>query len=193
MKIFQTILRPAVFATALLNANAASAALVNLSLTGEAQVGSSFSVLVWVDDLFSGFPSTDELLAFGLNVENSSPELFSFTGVNITAPFANDSMQLTLDAAGSAFPGVSNASGNPSVLLASLTFFAHRAGDGMLGIRSDLMDPNQGLIFSESAAQNLNADLAVHVSAVPLPASLPLLFTGISLLVGIARSRDMAA
>ena len=63
----------------------------------------------------------------------------------------------------------------------------------MLGIRTDLMDPNQGLIFSESAPLNLNADLAVHVSAVPLPASLPLLFTGISLLVGIARSRDMAA
>ena len=193
MKIFQTILRPAVFATVLLNANTASAALVNLSLTSEAQVGSSFSVLVWVDDLFSDLPSTEELLTFGFNVENSSPELFSFTGVNITAPFANDSTQLTLDAAGSAFPGVSNESGNPSVLLASLTFFAHRAGDGMLGIRSDLMDPNQGLIFSESATQNLNADLAVHVSAVPLPASLPLLFTGISLLVGIARSRDMAA
>ena len=193
MKIFQRILRPAVFATVLLNANTASAALVNLSLTGEAQVGSSFSVLVWVDDLFSGLPSTEELLTFGFNVENSSPELFSFTGVNITVPFANDSTQLTLDAAGSAFPGVSNESGNPSVLLASLTFFAHRTGDGMLGIRSDLMDPNQGLIFSGSATQNLNADLAVHVSAVPLPASLPLLFTGISLLVGIARSRDMAA
>lgn len=120
--MFIKILAQAVLAAVLLNANVVSAAVVNLSLAGVAQSGSSFTVDVWAHELFSGLPSEEELLAFGMTVANSSPELFSFTGVNIATSFTDDSALLNLDAAGSAFPGVINELVNQSILLASLTF-----------------------------------------------------------------------
>lgn len=187
--MFKKILAQAVLAVALLNTNAVSAAVVNLSLAGVAQSGSSFTVDVWVNELFSGLPSDEELLAFGMTVANSSPGLFSLTGVNIAAPFADDSALPGLDAAGSVFPGIVNELGNQSILLASLTFFAHDAGNGSLGIRTDLLDPGQGLIFFQNSAVSMDADLAVNVSPVPLPAALPMMLGGITLLAGIARRR----
>jgi hypothetical protein len=190
MNMFKKLLVQMLFAAALFNATAASAAVVNLSLNGSAQVGSTFTVEVWANDLFDGLASDEELLAFGMTVANSSAELFSFTGASIAAPFADDSAWLGLDAAGSAFPGVVNEVGSQSILLASLTFFAHDAGNGSLGIRTDLLDPSQGLIFFQNGAVSMNADLAVNVSPVPLPATLPILLGGMSLLAGIARRRN---
>lgn len=187
--MFKKILAQAVLMAALLNTNAVSAAVVNLSLASAAQAGSSFTVDVWANELFSGLPTNEELLAFGITVANNSPGLFSFTGVNIAAPFTDDSVLLGLDAAGSVFPGIVNELGNQSILLASLTFFAHDAGNGSLGIRTDLLDPGQGLIFFQNGAVSMNADLAVNVSPVPLPAALPMMLGGITLLAGIARRR----
>ena len=189
MKMFKKRLAQVVLAAALLTTHAVSAAVVNLSLAGAAQAGSSFRVDVWANELFSGLPSDEELLAFGMTVANSSPELFSLTGVNIAVPFANDSALLGLDAAGSVFPGLVNKLDSQSILLASLTFFAHDAGNGSLGIRTDLLNPSQGLIFFQSSAVNMNADLAVNVSPVPLPSALPMMLGGLSLLAGIARRR----
>ena len=189
MKMFKKRLAQVVLAAALLTTHAVSAAVVNLSLAGAAQAGSSFRVDVWANELFSGLPSDEELLAFGMTVANSSPELFSLTGVNIAVPFANDSALLGLDAAGSVFPGLVNKLDSQSILLASLTFFAHDAGNGSLGIRTDLLNPDQGLIFFQSSAVNMNADLAVNVSPVPLPSALPMMLGGLSLLAGIARRR----
>ena len=189
MKMFKKRLAQIVLTAALLNTNAASAAVVSLSLAGAAQAGSSFVVDVWANELFSGLPSDEELLAFGMTVANSSPELFSLTGVNIAVPFADDSALLRLDAAGSVFPGIVNELDSQSILLASLTFFAHDAGNGSLGIRTDLLNPDQGLIFFQSSAVNMNADLAVNVSPVPLPSGLPMMLGGLSLLAGIARRR----
>ena len=189
MKMFKKRLAQIVLTAALLNTNAASAAVVSLSLAGAAQAGSSFIVDVWANELFSGLPSDEELLAFGMTVANSSPGLFSLTGVNIAVPFADDSALLGLDAAGSVFPGIVNELDSQSILLASLTFFAHDAGNGSLGIRTDLLNPSQGLIFFQSSAVNMNADLAVNVSPVPLPSGLPMMLGGLSLLAGIARRR----
>lgn len=189
MKMFKTILARALLLAALLNTHVATAAVVNLNLGGVAQSGSSFTVDVWVNELFSGLPSDEELLAFGITVANNSPGLFSFTGVNIAAPFIDDSAWLGLDVAGSAFPGVINELGTQSILLASLTFFAHAAGDGSLGIRSDMLDPGQGLIFFQSGTVSMNADLAVSVSPVPLPSVLPMMLGGMTLLAGFARRR----
>ena len=189
MKMFKKRLAQIVLTAALLNTNAASAAVVSLSLAGAAQAGSSFVVDVWANELFSGLPSDEELLAFGMTVANSSPGLFSLTGVNIAVPFADDSALLGLDAAGSVFPGLVNELGSQSILLASLTFFAHAAGNGSLSIRTDLLNPSQGLIFFQSSAVNMNADLAVNVSPVPLPSGLPMMLGGLSLLAGIARRR----
>jgi len=190
MKMFKKFLLAFLFAAALFNVTAASAAVVNLNLTDTVQVGSTFTVEVWANELFAGLQTDEEFLAFGMSVANNSPELFSFTGVTIATPFADDSALLTLDAAGSAFPGMSNQPDNQSMLLASLTFFANSAGNGTLGVRSDLTDPNQGLIFFKNGAMSLNADLNVNVSAVPLPAALPLLLSGMGLLVGVARHRN---
>lgn len=190
MKMFKKLLAQFLFTLALLNATAASAAVVNLNLANAAQVGSSFIVEVWANDLFTGLPSDEELLAFGLNVANNSPTLFSLTNVTIAVPFADDSALLSLDAAGSAFPGIRNQPGNQSMLLASLTFFANNAGNGTLGVHSDLIDPNQGLIFFQNGTMNINADLDVNVSAVPLPTALPLLLSGMGLLAGVGWRRN---
>jgi len=112
-----------------------------------------------------------------------------FVLVCLMLHFADDSALPGLDAAGSVFPGIVNELGNQSILLASLTFFAHDAGNGSLGIRTDLLDSGQGLIFFQSSAVSMNADLAVNVSPVPLPAAWSMMLGGITLLAGIARRR----
>lgn len=193
MKAFKNLLMVGVLCSGLLHSAWSSAAVVNLIPSSAVQVGSTFTVDVWVDQLFAGLPGDEALLAFGMTVANSSPQLFTFTGASIAAPFDDDSALVALDAAGSTFPGISNQPANQSVRLATLSFFAIGAGDGTLGIRSDLSDPNQGLIFFRNAAVSLNTDLAVSVTAVPLPAALPLMLGAISLLAGIARRRTAVA
>jgi len=190
MKLFNKLSLPLFFALILLNTTAVSAAVINLNLTGTAQVGSSFTVEVWADELFTGLQADEALLAFGMNVVNNASGLFSLTDVSIAAPFADDSALLSLDAAGSAFPGITNQPDNQSILLASLNFFANNAGTGTLGVRSDPLDFGQGLIFFQSDNTSINADLVVNVSAVPLPAALPLLLSGMALFAGVVRRRN---
>ena len=189
MNTFKQFLAACLVCSGLGYTAASSAAVVNLSLSSPAQAGAFFTVDVLVSELFVGLASNEELLAFGMTVANSSPGLFSFTGSSIAAPFDDDSALVGLAAAGSVFPGIQNQPANQSILLATLTFYALDSGSGTLGIRSDLNDPNQGLIFLQSTPLNLNADLAVTVAPVPLPAALPLLLAGVSLFAGFAQRR----
>lgn len=193
MKTFKNLLMVGVLCSGLLHGAWSSAAVVTLTSSSAVQAGSAFTVDVWVDQLFAGLSGDAALLAFGMTVVNSSPDLFTFTGASIAAPFDDDSALVGLHAAGSTFPGISNQPANQSLMLVTLSFFAIGAGDGTLGIRSDLSDPNQGLIFFQNAPVSLNADLAISVTTVPLPAALPLMLGAISLLAGIVRRRTTVA
>lgn len=171
--------------------NATQAASVNLNLASPAIKGSSFKVEVWSNDLFDGLSPTESLLSFGFNIVNNNPSLFTLQNVDITSPFTNESLLAGIDAHGVSedFFGISNQPSTQSVLLASLTFMANEVGSGSIGINSDLTDLLQGFSYFEAGQVSINGDLNIKVAAVPLPASLPLLISGLGMLSLACRKR----
>jgi hypothetical protein len=182
MKTVKNLWIAGLFCWGLMHGVVSSAAVVSLNLTGPVQAGSTFDVDVWVNDLFSGLATDDQLASFGFNVVNGSPGLFRFINSTIRPPFDDDSAYFGLDAAGSPFPAIDNIPTTQSLWLATLTFDALAAGSGTLGVRTELTAPNQGLIFVLGAPIGLNADLTVNVAPVPLPAALWMLLGGVTLL-----------
>jgi len=191
MNIIKELVKKSLFSALMLSAATASATSIDMNLTGPVEVGSAFTVEVWANDLFLGLDSDDELLGVGFEVNNNAPSVFSLTNVDIASPFEDDSSLLSIDAAGSAFPGIANTPENQSVLLASLTFMADSIGTGLLNVASDDFDFNQGLVFFNGFdAESINSDLTINVtSAVPVPASLPLLLSGMALFAGLVRRK----
>ena len=120
------------------------------------------------------FLGSDELLAFGFDV--ISPSSVTFNGATVGHGFFDDSaLFLDSDVAGSAFPGIS---GN-DILLASLSFSATSVGSYLIGIQSDIFNPNQGLITWLHPQIDATTFSLVSVS-VPEPPTMLLLLLGLA-------------
>jgi hypothetical protein len=156
-------------------ANATAAVVFEVPDT-EIGVGERFGVNI----IYTGLSADDELLAFGFDV--NSPAGLSFLGANIGAPFSDDSLLLPdTDVAGSAFPGLP---GGDDIILARLNFEAVSAGTRLIGIVSDLGDPNEGLFTLLDPQIDLTSSVTINV--VPVPGSLLLFGSG---LFGLFRLR----
>jgi len=139
--------------------------------------GETFVINVIVNGVtdLDPFLGSDELLAFGFDV--ISPSSVTFNGATVGHGFFDDSaLFLDTDVAGSAFPGIS---GN-DILLASLSFSATSVGSYLIGIQSDIFNPNQGLITWLHPQIDATTFSRVSVSvSVPEPPTILLLFLGL--------------
>lgn len=176
----------------LLSAAPSQAAIISFSLdtaSSQVQVGSFFDVDVVVHDLFANAVH-DELLAFGLNAFSSNTGLLKLTGSTINPLFSDDTLLVNLDAAGSAFPGITNfAAIAQGFNLATLHFQALAAGNVSIDIASDLLDFNQGLIFLNQGSVAISASSNLNISAVPLPPALLMFISGLAMSFGSFRKR----
>jgi hypothetical protein len=133
----------------------------------------------------------DEILAFGFDVFVTNLSIVNFVSAVIGPSFEDFSaFFLDTDVVGVAFPGLTD----DSLLLATLNFTALGPGDVTLGILSDLIDLNEGLIYLWAGAQDISASFGLKVSdaaaPVPEPASIFLFATGILGIAGLARKRS---
>lgn len=170
-------------ALSLAMADAANAATVSMNSSATSLVvGQAFTVDVFANDV----SEADQLLAFGFDVVTDAG--LSFLGADVIAPFLDDSgfFQDT-DVAGSIFPAMSGT----GIHLATLHFQAgSAAGLFYLGMATDpaSLGFSEGLI-TEFSVFDIAESLAVNVSAVPLPAALPLLVTGLMGIFGMGLRR----
>jgi len=175
-------------AASMLASSAVQAISVQLDVVPSIAVGETFNVDVIVNDVFVGKDGFEEALAFGFDVTISDSSIVSLIGVSVASPFDDDSAFFpNTDVAGSVFPGIANDGLNDSLLLATLTFQALLPGNLSLGIVSDLLDLNEGLIYFLDAPVDITATTSLTV--VPLPAPVWLFGSGLLGLVGIARRK----
>lgn len=159
-----------------------------VTLVGPTQVtlGSTFSFDVLLTDAV-GFE--DELLAFGFDVTSANPSIAQFTGATVYAPFNDDSASfVSTMVAGSVFPGLTRGDGT-SFLLARLTFQALAAGLTTLGITSDTLDLNEGLVYLLAGNQPLAATASIAIAPVPEPSAYVLLVAGLVVIGLVSRRR----
>jgi len=166
----------------------ASALTMDLSISDtDITVGESFSIGVWANDAAIDF---DEVLAFGFDNVNSDGSIVSYDGYTIGSEFSWDdsSWFIDTDVAGSVGfgPGITDA----GILLATLDYTALSDGDVTLGISSDMMDFNEGLVYLWDGSVDITSSLDVSVasSAAPVPEPATIFLLGIGL-VGMAGFR----
>ena len=170
------------------------ASTISLSVASPVVVGSSFDVLVQANDLFDSRDPDDTLLAFGFNgvVGNGSivqhvgaeagplfDDLSVFGGNPMVAGFATSLLGI----------GASDFAG--PLTLATLHFNALILGTTTIGVISDILDLNQGLVFFDLpyGAINASIDVSTSVSDVPEPATLLLSASAIAMCVIASRRR----
>jgi hypothetical protein len=171
---------------------AQAAVSVNLfslhSVTTPYLVGEDLYFDVLVQDAFAADPA-DELLGFGFNTQVTGSGQLQFLGSAVNPLFTDSSIDVNLDAAGIAFPGLTANNTDPVFSLATLHFKALAAGSVSLAVVSDLLDPNQGLVFLNQQPLSLAASQNLNVTAVPIPAAGWMLVSMLGLFVTVARRR----
>lgn len=188
------LLRHVLFAStlALLSTAGHAATVVLQNHASSISVGDEFVVDVLLQDAFAGQNigqlSGDILLAFGLN-SSFDNAAFTLTSTTVGSLWDDDTSFLDLDLAGSAFPGIEDDGSNAPILLGQLTFAALAAGNFTLGVGSDPLDPNQGLLYlfgvGDISAQ-MQLSVQPDVAPVPVPAAGWLLASG---LLALSRMR----
>lgn len=171
-------------ALALLSTAGHAASVVLQNHSSSLSVGDEFTIDVLLEDAFSGELSGDILLAFGLNA-NYDHGAFALTSRAVGPMWDDDTVFLDLDLAGSSFPGIEDDGSNAPILLGQLTFAALAAGNFTLGVASDALDPNQGLLYLFNVGDILaQTQVSVQPDAtpVPLPAAGWLLASGLLML-----------
>jgi len=155
-------------------------------------VGDSFSIDVFAKDVRDGlFDSTDEVIAFGFDLENSDSSIVKFDSWLIGPLFDDDSLFFpNTDIAGSA-----NADGfgggiiDNAILLATLNYEAISTGNVELGIFSDISDLNEGLIYFMLENKDITGSINLNVNPVPEPATILLLAGGMAGLGAFGRKK----
>ena len=168
-------------ALALLSTAGHAATVVLQSPSSSISVGDEFVIDVLLQDPFSGEFAGNILLAFGLDASYDSAA-FTLTSRTVGPLWDDDTSFLDLDLAGSNFPGIPAEGWSGPILLGQLTFAALVAGNFTLGVSSDPLDLNQGLIYRFGVGDIL-AQTQVSVqptaSPVPVPAAGWLLASGL--------------
>jgi len=162
----------------------ARAASISFDVLSPVVVGSSFDVAVMVSDVFTGRSVTDTLVGFGFDVTIGDSSIFEY--VDATAgplfdPLATTPMVLGFS---SNLLGIGPGDFSGPLRLATLHFNALSPGHTTIGVLGDSF-PDSGLVFAELPYEAFNT--SVDVSAVPEPANLVLLGTGLLALAAVRR------
>lgn len=169
-----------------LGLSGASAGAMSVQLTPSnalVRVGDGFDLVVSIAGAQDAPYAGDEVLAFGFDVDVGNPSLAYWSGAVVAnPPFPDDASALFLntDVAGSVGFGLGVM--DDAFTLAVLSFVALAEGSVDLGIVSDLLDLNEGLVYLSGDPQDLTAALSVTIhprSSTPVPATLALLLIGL--------------
>ena len=88
------------------------------------------------------------------------------------------------DVAGSVFPGIPNDGTNDTIQLATLSFQALNVGSTSIGIFSDIIDLNEGLVYFLSGNTDITASTNITIvekpdTVIPEPSTYALLTMGL--------------
>ena len=136
----------------------------------ESEFPDRIEIGVSVFNVFEGISVDDEVLAFGFDVTVSDTSLVYFVGADVLEPLFQDDSDFfpNTDVAGSAFPGLTD----DILALALLKFdILNDFEEITIEVTSDIMDPNEGLIYLFSGS----AEIAASLTVVSEPSSMALM------------------
>ncbi len=167
----------------------ARASSISLALMGPVSPGSTFDVAVQVTDLFAGRDPSDVLLGYGFNVTIGDGSVVQYLS-ETAGPLFDDLGLASVTAAGVATNILGIAPGDfvDPLTLATLHFKALSAGTSKIGVTWDPSDLNQGLVYLDLPYEAIDASTDV-TAAVPEPATLFTLASGVALVIGARRRR----
>ena len=152
------------------NPSQSSALNIDLSISDtDISVGETFDIEVWANDASLSF---DEVLAFGFDIINSDSSIIRYDSYTTGDFFWDDSLFFSdTDVAGSQGlpPGITA----DSILLARLGYTAISDGDVTLGISSDILDLNEGLIYLWAGNMDITSSISVSVASASTPVPEP--------------------
>jgi len=172
----------------------ARASSISLVLSGTVSPGSSFDIAVKVNDVFAGRAPDDVLLGYGFNVTIGNGAVVQYLS-ETAGPLFDDLSVPGVTAAGLAsnLLGIGPGDFVPPLTLATLHFKTLGPGTSSIGVTWDPLDLNQGLVYLDLPYGAIEASTRVTATAaVPEPATLIMLTSGIAVLVRSRRRKAPA-
>ncbi len=165
----------------------ARASSISLTLMGPVTPGSPFDIVVQANDVFAGRAADDVLLGYGFNVTIGNGSVVQYLS-ETAGPLFDDLVVPGVTAAGIATSllGVGPGDFVSPLTLATLHFKAVGPGTTGIGVTWDPADLNQGLVYLDLPYGAVEAATNVTVAAVPEPATVITLTSG---LVALVRAR----